>query len=195
MLQTLPHVLRSFAIALPAILIAGAAAAGPINGTIGLQTVTFPSIPNELDLVNDTVSASATVTSASGDLSVLLGDTIVLDFDYGNLPDTLWSAGGFTFTALSADVTEFVNPVTGSEELTLTNGVGSVSGAGYDTTAAVWEFGATESGDLFFTLEFSAETDGGGGTGVGGSPVPEPSAPLLFAIGMLLAGWSIRSPS
>jgi len=190
----LTRLCRSLLIAIPVLFVAAAASAIPIQGQITLQAVLFPSVANEIDLGLNTVITSAMVTSATGDLSGLLGQIITIDFDYGSLPDVLWTADGFTFTGLSADIAEYDIPLVGVEAVVLTNGVGELSHAGFDTTAARWEFGATEVGDMFFALEFNSITEGIGGSGGGPgiSAVPEPSASLLFALGLGAVGRSVR---
>ena len=60
----------------------------------------------------------------------------------------------------------------------------------YADTNVLWEFALTESGNLYFQLTATAET--GGGAVAGGLPMPEPSAAMLFLVGLSTVGCRIR---
>jgi len=178
---------RGILVALPLTIgIATGASAAFISGTLELTAIAIPSPSDELDFSLDTVSFSAAVTTATDDFAPLLSDTITLSFDYGDLansiPETLFADGAFSFVGLSVDALEQTLG-NGDMWLTLSNGTGVVTAAGYDDTPFVWELVASEtSNEIYFSATFGAETDGGGGAGAG-PHMPEPSSFLLFTLG------------
>ena len=112
-----------------------------------------------------------------------------LSFTYDPFSDLLWSIGGFTFEATGGVAIEQVLQ-SGAEDLAITDGTGIPRHDDYDDTNFLWTFRLTEVGDVFFLIDASAETDGG--AGAGGVPMPEPSAAMLFLVGLSTVGCRVR---
>ena len=180
--------------------------AAPINGTLE-----FSVSGGMIDTDAQSISGGAAVVSAAtGDFSFLQNESIVLNsFDYGSLTGdiVLWDASNlgttdrkrkhsrYTYYTLTATATslsvvsEESSPEAGEVILA---GAGIITANGWDATAMNWQMVATDGDEAILYVSFASEGDaGGGGTG-GSAPVPEPSAALCFAVGLLVVGRSLR---
>ena len=88
---------------------------------------------------------------------------------------------GFTLKSLESVAIVFQNP--GTPGFLILEGVGTLSGAGFDDTAATWSLSANQAGDLF---NFSAGTT---------TSVPEAGSALLLLSAMALGRLARRRAS
>jgi hypothetical protein len=182
--------------------------AAPINGTLEFS-VSGGMIDTE---ANQITGGAAVISDATGDFAFLLNETIVLNsLDYEPFTGdvVLWDASGLgtgkrkrnhstfrdynpitvtaTATSLSVISEESV-PLAGEVILA---GAGIITATGWDATAMNWQMVATGSDEAILYVSFASEGDTGGG-GAGSPPVPEPSAALCFALGLLVVGRALR---
>lgn len=168
-------------IAFAALMLAGAAHALPITGDIGItgwgmsaiDTLTATAIPAPL---------MAVVSHPTGDFDTFLnsGDTITYNgftFDPASTPvaDPLWTGGGFSFVLDSIDVSF------SDENHIIFNGVGNLSGNGFDDTIGSW----TMSIDAVGTSAGTSFSFSSGTTATAAAPVPEPATMLLLGTGLM----------
>ena len=62
---------------------------------------------------------------------------------------------------------------------------------GYDPTYMFFELISADLNDAILYVTFTSEPDGGGG-GAGSAPMPEPTAGLLFLVGLSTIGYRMR---
>jgi hypothetical protein len=184
--------------------------AAPIDGTLEFS-VSGGMIDTDAHRIT---GGASVVSSATGDFLFLQDRSIVLNsFEYQQFTDdvVLWDAsvvvgvqprsGGkgnlrfnpaisITATATSLSVVS-ENSLPNAGEVILA-GAGIITANGWDATAMNWEMVATGGDEAILYVSFASEGDtGGSGTG-GPAPVPEPSAALCFAVGLLVVGRSLR---
>ncbi|MCP4275472.1 MAG: PEP-CTERM sorting domain-containing protein [Gammaproteobacteria bacterium] len=108
------------------------------------------------------------VTSGTGDFLGLAGSSMTMNtnpLDLTNLPASLWSVGVFSFTLSSITNNDGQN----------VDGVGTITGTGYDPTPGTWHFTSSN-----FDVQFIAAN------------VPEPSILALMGLGLVALGFSRR---
>lgn len=133
----------------------------PTGGT-GLSDATgieFPGADFRVDGATEDFAAAGITQGDSGD---------IFDFQFAPFspaPHTLWSIGGFDFELQAVSVV-FQNHM-----FLVLEGVGEVSGNGFDATYGAWNLTANSAFTLF---NFSS-----------GTVVPEPGSLLLVSIGVL----------
>lgn len=135
---------------------------------------------------------AASIDSATGDFSFLSGAAAgyVYEIDLVDpVPGDLWFAfnGVGQFVVASAQTIDvFPGPVVA--------GGGALNGAGFDNVSVLYVAEVSDGGGLDMT--FTAFADPLGDVlGSGGGPasvVPEPSSALVFAVGSIVIGRSIR---
>jgi len=120
------------------------------------------------------------VIDAKGDLSVLDGQVgDVKDLTFAPDPfvaiDDFWTVGGFTFDLLTVVRDASNDP----SSFLMLNGTGVISDGNveFEDTAATWSFSADTSGNSLFAWNAVSATS-----------VPEPSALMLLAIGLIGIG-------
>jgi hypothetical protein len=189
--------------------VAVSSTAAPINGTLE-----FSVSGGMIDTgAHQITGGSSVVSSATGDFEFLQDRSIVLNsFDYQPFTDdvVLWDAnvavgaqpraGGkgnlrlnswISITATATSISVISESSTPNAGEVILAGAGTITADGWDATAMNWQMVATGGDDAILYVSFASEGDPGGG-GTGSPPVPEPSAALCFAVGLLVVGRTLR---
>lgn len=164
-------------IASAVLMLAGAAYAMPITGEMGMTGFGLPAI--DTSGVNKIPAPLMTVVDvATGDFATYLNPTDEIEFsgftfEFPGTPptpvaDPLWKGGGFSF------VLDSINYSRGDGQIEF-DGVGRLSGNGFDETIGAWTMLLDEHSNSF---HFDSSTT------AAPAPTPEPATILLLGLGL-----------
>lgn len=164
------NIIKMSVLAAVALALTQAVQAVPITGSIGFTgratfDTTFAATATKVvnwvsPIVNGTSGSFTTVANGSA-----VNFAAPWSFASGTLP-AFWSVGGFTYNLASSYV-QAQGGVPGSTGYVIVNGVGTVSGNGYSTTALDWSFtsqgpSVTQNPETFtFSASASSVPDAG----------------------------------
>lgn len=150
----------------------GVATAAPISGAISISG----PINNPTDTTGVDFVGQGFVNSSSGSFAGLTFGTLVdlFDITFAALPGTVWEVGGFAFS-----INSLTTPVTLNAQGGISfNALGTLTGAGFDTTEGNFKFNGSASGTV---ANFSAVT-----------AVPLPASILLLGGALVGMGAAVR---
>ena len=163
-------IIKMSALAAVAIALTQAVQAVPVSGSIGFTgRVTFDTI-SAANATKVIAWVNPTVNGTSGSFTTVANETAAAftapwNFNTG-LVNPFWSVGGFTYSLTSSYI-QAQGGVPGVSGYIVVNGIGTVSGNGYDATALSWSFSAqgpsvTQNPDSFtFSASANSVPDAG----------------------------------